>query len=75
MAELVRFFIEEKQDGIRNGNLWGPFTEEQAWRYQIQLTDHVREYQASGGYKLTYHVRYVHNRPQLPYTGEEVITP
>jgi hypothetical protein len=69
MSKLVRFFIEEKQDGVRNGNIWGPYTEAQAWRYLVKLTDHVSEYQSN---KLTYHVRYVHDEIMLPYTGEKV---
>lgn len=67
---LYTYIVEEKQDGNRNGNYWGPFTEEQAWKYYFTLAEHVAEH--GNHYKLTYRVRYLHDSIPLPYTGEVV---
>ena len=68
MAESEYIFIvEEKQNGTRNGNMWGPFTQYEAWGHSHRLTCYVRSY--GNHYSLTYHVRYISNNPTLPYPG------
>ena len=64
------FIVEERQNGTRNGNMWGPFSEEAANTYRDILTRHVSKY--GDNYNLTYKVRYLAKRVILPYTGEEL---
>ena len=71
MAESdYSFVVEERQNGTRNGNMWGPFSEDVASVYRDILTRHVSKY--GDNYNLTYQVRYLANRVILPYTGEEL---
>ena len=65
------FVVEERQNGTRNGNMWGPFSEDAASVYRDILTRHVSKYD-DNNYNLTYKVRYLAKRVILPYTGEEL---